>query len=130
MSFKSSVIKLAIKWTPKTLIQWVANLMFKGIAELADFSFDLDARKAYIQIQLVGESETIEVWLEGFAIIRDEEDYQLILQQARSNRLWLTNLLARIAGKVWAIPVPAHMTAQIELISELLKAENPEQEAN
>jgi len=102
--------------------------MLKGIAELTDFSFDLEARKAYIQIQLVGESETIEVWLEGFAIISDEESYKLIIQQAQSNRLWLDNLLSRIVGKAWKIPVTAQMTSQIELITELLKAESPEQE--
>jgi hypothetical protein len=129
MSFKSRLIRIAIKWTPKTLVLWVANLMFKGIAALTDFSVDLDARTAYLQIQLVGESETIEVWLEGFAILREEDAYQLIIQQARSNRLWLANLLSRIVGKAWPIPVPAHMTAQMELVSELFKAENPEQEA-
>ncbi|MFA5920647.1 MAG: hypothetical protein WC856_05085 [Methylococcaceae bacterium] len=128
MSFKSSLIKIAIKWTPNSLILWVANIMLKGIAELTDFSFDLEARKAYIQIQLVGESETIEVWLEGFAIISDEESYKLIIQQAQSNRLWLDNLLSRIVGKAWKIPVAAQMTSQIELITELLKAESPEQE--
>jgi len=128
MSFKSSLIKIAIKLKPNSLILWVANIMLKGIAELTDFSFDLEARKAYIQIQLVGESETIEVWLEGFAIISDEESYKLIIQQAQSNRLWLDNLLSRIVGKAWKIPVTAQMTSQIELITELLKAESPEQE--
>jgi hypothetical protein len=130
MSFKSSLIKIAIKWTPKRLILWVANIMLKGVAELTDFSFDLEARKAYIQIQLVGESETIEVWLEGFVIISDEESYKLIIQQAQSNRLWLDNLLSRIVGKAWKIPVTAQMTSQIELITELFKAESPEQEDN
>jgi hypothetical protein len=130
MSFKSSLIKIAIKWTPKRLILWVANIMLKDVAELTDFSFDLEARKAYIQIQLVGESETIEVWLEGFVIISDEESYKLIIQQAQSNRLWLNNLLSRIVGKAWKIPVTAQMTSQIELITELFKAESPEQEDN
>ena len=104
--------------------------MLKDVAELTDFSFDLEARKAYIQIQLVGESETIEVWLEGFVIISDEESYKLIIQQAQSNRLWLNNLLSRIVGKAWKIPVTAQMTSQIELITELFKAESPEQEDN
>ena len=130
MSFKSSLIKIAIKWTPKRLILWVANIMLKDVAELTDFSFDLEARKAYIQIQLVGESETIEIWLEGFVIISDEESYKLIIQQAQSNRLWLNNLLSRIVGKAWKIPVTAQMTSQIELITELFKAESPEQEDN
>jgi hypothetical protein len=122
MSIKSGLIKVAIKWTPKMLILWVANIILKGVAELTDFSFDLEARKAYIQIQLAGESETIEVWLEGFAIISDEESYKLFIEQAHSNRLWLENLLSRIVGKFWKIPVTAQMTSQIELLSELFKA--------
>jgi hypothetical protein len=126
MSFTSSVIKLAIKLTPNILISWVANIILRGIAELKDFSFDLEARKAYMQIQLVGESETIEVWLEGFAIISDDQSYKLIIQHAQSNRLWLDNLLSRIIGKTWKIPVPAQMEPQIALIAELFKPESPE----
>ena len=130
MSFKSSLIKIAIRWTPKRLIVWVANIILKDIAELADFIFDLEARKAYMQIQLVGESEMIEISLEGFGIVKNEKSYKLIIQQGQSNRLWLDNLLSRIVGKAWKIPVTSQMTSQIELIAELLKAESPEQEDN
>jgi len=130
MSFKTRLIKMAIKWTPNMMVIWVANIILKGIAELTDFNFDLEARKAYVQIQLVGESETIEVWIEDFAIINDEGSYQLIIQQAQSNRIWLNNLLSRITGKAWGIPEIPLLTAHLELISELFKAESPEQEEN
>ena len=130
MSFKARLIKLAIKLTPNRLIVWVANIILKGIAELTDFNFDLEARQAYIQIQLAGELESIEVWLEGFDIISDEDVYKLIIHQAKSNRLWLDNLLSRIVGKAWKIPVPAEMKTHFELIAELFNAESPEQENN
>lgn len=123
MSFKSSLIKMAIKLTPNILIVWVANIVLKGIAELTDFSFDLDARTAYVQIQLVGESETIEVWLDGFAVVSDEESYKFIIHQAQSNRIWLDNLLSRVVGKAWKIPVIPQLAAQMELVAELLKTE-------
>lgn len=125
MSFKTSLIKIAIKLTPNILIIWVANIILKGIGELKDFNFDLETRTAYVQIQLLGESETIEVWLEDFAIISDGESYQLIIHQAQSNRIWLNNILARIAGKAWKIPVIPQFAAQIELVAELLKDERP-----
>jgi hypothetical protein len=128
MSYTTSLIKMAIKWTPNMMIIWVANIMLKGIAELTDFSFDLDARKAYVQIRLYGEAETIEVWLDGFAVVSDEDSHKLVVQQAQSNRPWLNNLLSRIVGKAWKIPVMPQFQAQIELIIELLKAESPEQE--
>ncbi len=127
MSYKTGLIKMAIKWTPNAMIIWVANIVLKDIAELKDFNFDLETRKVYVQTQLLGESETIDVWLEDFAIINDEDGYKFIVQQARSNRIWLTNLLSRIVGKAWKIPVIPQLAAQMELISELFKAENPAQ---
>ena len=110
------------------MVIWVANIMLKGIAELTDFNFDLDARKAYVQATLYGETETIEVLLDGFAVVSDEDAHKLIIQQAQSNRPWLNNLLSRIVGKAWKIPVIPQFQAQIELIIEVLKAESPEQE--
>jgi hypothetical protein len=128
MSFKTSLIKIAIKLTPNMMIIWVANIILKGIAELKDFDFDLEARTVHIQIQLLGEAEAIEVWLENFAVVSDGESYQFILQQAQSNRLWLNNVLSRLIGKAWKIPVIPQLTAHLELIAELFKAESPEQE--
>jgi len=110
------------------MVVWVANIILKGIAELTDFSFDLDTRKAYGQIQLFGETDHIEVWLEGFAIISEEESYKFIIQQAESNKPWLTNLLSHVVGKAWKIPVIPQLAAHIELVAELLKTENTKQE--
>jgi hypothetical protein len=126
MSFKASLVKIAINLTPNIIVIWVANIILKGIAELSDFIFDLDTRTAYVQIKLVGETEPIEIWLDGFAITSDEKSHQFIIQQAKSNRLWLNNLLARIVGKTWKIPA----IPQIELVAELFKATSPEQEDN
>ncbi|MGJ0485486.1 MAG: hypothetical protein ACR65R_13305 [Methylomicrobium sp.] len=128
MSFKTSLVKMAIKLTPDFVVRWVANFILKGIAELSEFHFDLDARQAYLQGTLYGESEPIEVWLEDFAIESDEESHQLIIHRAKSNRPWLNNLLSRIAGKAWKIPAVPQYQGQIELASELFKAESPAQE--
>ena len=110
------------------MIVWVANIVLKGIAELTDFSLDLDTRKVYVQTTLYGETEMIEVWVEGFAVVSDENSHRLIVQEAKSNRPWLNNLLPHIVGKEWKIPVIPQFQAHIELIVELLKAESPEQE--
>lgn len=130
MSFKSSLIKIAIKLTPNIVIIWVANIILKGIAELADFNFDIDTRSAYVKIQLLGEAEAIEVWLEDIAIISDEGSYQFILHQAQSNKLWLSNLLAHITGRTWKIPVPPQFAAHFELVAELFKPESTAQTDN
>jgi hypothetical protein len=126
MSYKTSLIKMAIKLTPNIMIIWVANIVLKGIAELTDFSFDIDTRKVYVQTMLYGEVEPIEIWLDGFAIVKNGQSYKLIIQQAKSNKPWLNNLLARFVGKAWKIPVIPQLAAHIELIAELFKANSPE----
>jgi hypothetical protein len=128
MSFTTNLTKKVIKWTPEKVILWIANIVLKDIAKLTAFSFDLDARKSYMEIQLAGEPETMEVWLEGFVIITEEGSHKLIIEQAHSNRLWLDNILSRIIKKAWKIPVIPEMTSQIEFLAELLKAENPVEE--
>lgn len=130
MSFKTSLLKIAIKLTPDIVVLWVANIILKGIAELSEFIFDLDARTAYVQLTLYGEAEPIDIWVDGFAIVSDGASHQLIIEKAQSNRPWLNNLLSRIAGKTWKIPAIPQYKDEIELISELFEAESPEQEDN
>ena len=124
MNYLTSLIKIAIKWTPKKMILWVANYKLKGIAELKDFNLDLDARKVYIHTQLFGEIDSIEVWAEGFAIIIDEDTYKFILQQAQSNKPWLNNAVALIIGKAWKIPAIPQLAPFMPLAYALLKVEN------
>lgn len=130
MSFKSSLVKIAIKLTPNIIVIWVANIILKGIAELSEFNFDLDTRTAYVRATLYGEAEPIDIWVDGFAIVSDEDSHQLMIHQAQSNRPWLNNLLAHIAGKSLKIPAIPQYQDHLELISELLKAESLEQEDN
>ncbi len=124
MSFKVKLTKLVIKLTPTKLIKWVANIILKDIAELTGFSFDLDARTAYVQVHLVGEPEAIEVWLEDFAIIGEQESYHLIIHKAKANRIWLDNILSRIVEKKWKIPVTPQITSYLEFAAELFKPES------
>ncbi len=104
MSLTARFIKLAIRWTPKCLVIGVGNLVTKGIARMADYHFDLDARRIYVCTTLYGESEPIEIWLDDFALIQQDESLHFILRQARSNKLWLNNAMAHITGKTWKIP--------------------------
>ncbi len=125
MSIKSTLLKIIIKLTPDLLIIWGANIILKGIAELTAFNFDLEARKVYVQTRLYGEKETIEVYLEDFAVFNDGEAYRFIIHQAKSDRPWLNNILSRITGKAWIIPAIPHLNDQLELLSEVLQAKIP-----
>lgn len=124
MSFKSSLIKTAIKLTPNALVRWGTNRVLKGIAELTAFDFNLDNRSVYVQITLHGEQEAIEVWLHDFVVVNEDGIYKFILKQAQANRPWLHNLLAWITGKAWIIPMVGPIKSHIGLINELLAAED------
>jgi hypothetical protein len=123
MSFISKIIKIAIKLTPSALIIWVGNFVLKGIAQLTEFSFDLEARKVHVQTRLYGEVDTIDVWLEDFAVVTDGETYEFMIKQAKSDRPWLTNILALVVGKAWKIPAIPQLAPYLGLVAELLHAE-------
>ncbi len=107
------------------LIIWGANFVLKGIASLTDFNFDIDERKIYVQTQLYGEEQTIEMRLEDFAMFNDGEGYRFIIHHAWSDRPWLNNLLSRVIGKAWKIPALPQFSTQLDLIAELLTAKTP-----
>ncbi len=123
MSFKTGLVKMAIKLTPNFIVVWVANIILKGIADLEEFFFDLDVRSAYFRLTLNGESEPIEVSLDGFAVISEGDSHYFIIEQAHANRPWLNNLFSRVVGKPWNIPAIPHCQAEIELLCELFNAE-------
>lgn len=125
MSIKSILLKTLIKLTPNILIVWVSNIILKGIAELTQFNFDVDARRVYLQTRLYGEEGTIEVCVENFAIFNDGINYRFIIHHASSDRAWLNNLLSHIVGKAWKLPALPQFTTQFELMAELFKDQPP-----
>lgn len=139
MSFRSSlkkqtvklapkIIKMGAKFTPKILVTWIANLVFKGIAEFSTITYDLDARTAFVKVTLYGEEEPIEVAVDGFEIKGDEGNFQFMLHKAESSKPWMNNIFARLVGKAWDIPDLPQYKLQLEIIANLLKAESPESE--
>ena len=123
MSYTVSLIKTAIKLAPIKPVLWLANYKLKGIVTLHALDLDFDAKKVYVQAQLFGETETIDVWVEGFGMLYKESSYYLLIKTARSNQLWLNNLLTHIAGKPWKIPVIPQIAAYMGLVYELFKHE-------
>ncbi len=120
------VIKIGAKLTPKILVSWVANIVLKGIAEFSTISYDLDARTAYVEVTLYGEDEPIEIAVDGFEIRGEKGDYKFILHEAESNKPWMNNILVRISGKEWDIPDVPKYRLQLEVIANLLRANEEE----
>ena len=125
MSFKSKIIKIAIKLTPSSLIIWGANFVLKGIAELTAFNFDLDSRKLFVQTRLYGEKDTIDVTVDNFAVYLEGENYRFIIYNATSDRPWLNNIFAKITGKAWKIPALPQLNIILEPIAEVFDVNTP-----
>lgn len=128
-SLFKGIIKLGIKLTPKIFVSGVANVVLKGIAKFSKISFDLNKRTAYVKVTLYGEEEPIEITINGFEISGDagKDNYQFILHNAESNKPWMTNIFARIAGKSWAIPPIPQYKDEVDFVASLLKVDNPKQ---
>lgn len=118
----SGTVKLAVKLTPKILIRGVANIVLKGIAHFSRISFDLNSRTAFVTVTLHGEQEPIEISVDGFEIRGDEQKYQFILHNAKSNKPWMTNIFARLTGKAWDIPDVPKFGDELKLAANLLEA--------
>ena len=123
MSYKTSLIKMAINLAPKSIILWVANIVLKGIARLIAFDFNLDARTVYVQVQLYGETESIEVWVEDFAVFKQELGYCFVVHKAHANKLWLTNVFAKVTGKYMPLPEIPKLSPYMGLVAELFPAQ-------
>ena len=119
MSYKVGLIKTAIKLTPFKLFFWLANFKLKGVAEVQAFNFDIDNRTLSASTLLYGEPEAINVSVENFSVQASEHGYQFRLEHASSNKPWLNNLLAKVTGKAWDIPVPKQYQAEMALVAEL-----------
>lgn len=138
MSFKSSLlkssllnktVKLAIKLTPKAIVKTAANIILKGIAEFSDIIYDLDERTAFVKVTLYGEEEAIEIALDGYEILGNEEKgYQFILHRAESNKPWMNNILVRLIGKEWDIPPVPQYKDEFGFVAALIGPQNPKQE--
>ena len=120
-------IKLGIKLTPKILVSGVANVVLKGIAKFSKISFNLNKRTAFVKVTLYGEKEPIEVTVDGFEISGEpgKDNYQFILHNAKSNKPWMTNILARITGKAWDIPPVPQFKDEVDFVASLLTVDSP-----
>lgn len=128
MSYKSTLIKFAIKQTPKKMVLWIVNKKTKDIAELIDFIFDLDDRKLYAQVLMAGDEEAIELWIEDFTLVTYDESYKIVIHQVKSNRPWLDTLLIKfILEREWKVP-DKHVPLLIELLAFEASAQDDEPE--
>lgn len=120
MSLQASLIRLAIRLVPEPLIALVANVLLRGILRLNRFRFSLEPRQLDLAARLEGEPEDILLVLEGFGIQETKGQMFFVIHSARTNKVWLKNLLSHILQKPWPIPDIPALAPIRPLLTELL----------
>ena len=122
MSSKATYIRFAVKWTPRFLILFVANLVLRGIGKLTDFKLDLDSRTFHARTLLAGEVEPIDLWVKEFYVYKDTQGYHVVVRSAESNKIWLTNMLTHVVGRAWTLPSIPQLNPHLDVVAEVLEA--------
>ncbi len=126
MSYKHTLVKFALKQSPKKMILWIANKKTKGVVKLTDFSFNSVERTLYAQLVFAGEQDAVDLWIEDFTLITKEESFRIVVHQAQSNRPWVDNLLTHfVLNRELRIP-----DKHADLIHKFMAYEGPEQAEN
>ena len=71
--------------------------------------------------RLLGEEEDITLEVEGFGVTAQGNERFFVIRSARSNKIWLTNLLAHVTHKSWPISKIPQIAPYMGTISELLE---------
>ncbi len=81
------------------------NSRFSRIGEMTELSLDTKNKSLRLRVDLVGESETIEIHVSRYSLERDAENVMLTVHDATASRKWLTEALRQfVVGRSFAIP--------------------------
>lgn len=120
MSLQASLIRLAIRLVPEPLIALIANVLLRGILRLNRFHFSLEPRQLDLAVRLEGEPEDILLVVENFGIQEARGQLSFVIHSAKTNKVWLKNLLSHILQKPWPIPDVPALAPVRPLFTELL----------
>lgn len=96
MSYKTSLIKVALNKTPSAVIVWLVNKKLKGVAKLTHFNFNSDERKLFVKLKFRGEADSFDICFDDFTLLSDEEPYNLVIARVSASKPWVDALLTRL----------------------------------
>jgi hypothetical protein len=102
----------ALAYTARTLF----NTRFSRIGEMTEFSVDTKNQAFRVQLDLIGESEPIEIHVRKYSLERKGNNVTLIVDDATASRKWLSEVLREfVVGR--RFPIPATAGAILKLLA-------------
>ena len=92
------------------------NSKLRGIGEMTELSIDTKTKRIWIRLELVGETESIEVEITKYHLRTAAGGMQLTIEDAMTSRQWLTAALREfVVGQ--SIPVPRKAEALLKFLA-------------
>jgi len=84
------------------------NIRFSGIGEMTELSVDTTNKSLRLRVDLVGESETIEIDVAKYSLHREGDNMMVTIHDATASRKWLTEALRQfVVGQSFKVPPAA-----------------------
>ena len=115
MSLKSKIIKGIYKLTPNTVIIGLINRYIAEFGRVIDFKIDGKSKELSIKVLLAGETESINLTVHNYKIVKTDNKAFFIMLKASSDRLWVNAVLQKVIGKELSIP-----QEQLDIVEEFL----------
>jgi len=93
----------------------VINPLVKDYGEIIEFCLNAEKREIHIKVLLVGEKEPVELNIQGYDLIEDDENPCIVIKKCTTSRQWMTALSEKfLCGK--ELPIPKDKFALVKSI--------------
>ena len=92
------------------------NTKLHGIGTMTELSIDTKKRLIHVRLDLVGETEPIEIDVTRFELTQHGDQSSITILDANTSRAWLTEVLRQfVVGK--SFPIPPQAAAVLKLLA-------------
>jgi hypothetical protein len=104
MSLKSKIIKGIYKLTPNGVIIGLINRYIAEFGKVIDFKIDGKSKELSIKVLLAGETESINLTVHNYKIVKTNNKVFFVMLSGSSDRLWVNAVLQKLVGNEFRIP--------------------------
>lgn len=115
MSLKSKIIKGIYNLTPNAVIIGLINRYIAEFGQLKYFKINSKNKEISAKVLLNGESESINLTVHNYKIIKTAAQASFIMLRGSSDRLWVNAILQKMVNKELEIP-----QEHLDIIEEFL----------
>ncbi|MCF6175842.1 MAG: hypothetical protein L3J71_08750 [Victivallaceae bacterium] len=104
MSLKSKIIKGIYKLTPNAVIIGLINRYIAEFGKVLNFNIDGKSKELSIKVLLAGETESINLTVHNYKIVKTDNKVFFVMLSGSSDRLWVNAVLQKLVGNEFRIP--------------------------